>query len=249
MTKAMAAIIPARSGSKSIANKNIYHIGGHPLIAYSIAAAKATLGIDRVIVSTDCDNIAGIAESYGAEIPFMRPKQYARDDSPDNEFLLHFFDHVPVTEVVFLRPTTPFRNVQFISQAIIDYHRLKDEISGLRSVHNIADTPYKLFQIQDQRLRSFFEDFNGITDFSNLPRQRFPKTYKADGHVDIVKRETLKAGSVYGQEIYAVVGKPVVDIDSLWDLEHAENQFNNQQTDFQAMLKPVLSYLTEVYVS
>ncbi|MBT6052972.1 MAG: acylneuraminate cytidylyltransferase family protein, partial [Candidatus Scalindua sp.] len=120
------AIIPARSGSKGVPRKNIYFLGGHPLIAYTIAAAVLSSYIERVIVSTDSEEIAGIARDYGAEVPFLRPLEFARDHSSDREYLLHtmqwFQDsegHVP-EYWVHLRPTTPLREVGIVDQAILE---------------------------------------------------------------------------------------------------------------------------------
>ena len=83
------AIIPARSGSKGIKNKNLKKLGNHPLLAYSIAAAKLAVKIDRVIVSTDSEIYADVAISYGAEVPFLRPKDLSKDKSTDFEFMFH----------------------------------------------------------------------------------------------------------------------------------------------------------------
>ena len=82
-------IISARGGSKSIPKKNIVNLGGFPLIAYSIAAAKLSKKINRVIVDTDSEEIAGIAKKFGAEIPYLRPKEFATDTSTDLDFMNH----------------------------------------------------------------------------------------------------------------------------------------------------------------
>ena len=83
------AIIPARSGSKSITDKNIKLLSGHPLIAYSIIAAKLSKKIERVIVSTDSEEYGDIAKKYGAEVPFIRPDKYSKDNSTDRDFFIH----------------------------------------------------------------------------------------------------------------------------------------------------------------
>ena len=83
------AIIPARGGSKGIPGKNIAPLLGHPLIAYSIAAAHASRGVSRTIVSTDSEEIAAISRRYGAEVPFMRPAELSTDISTDRDFLIH----------------------------------------------------------------------------------------------------------------------------------------------------------------
>ena len=242
----MIVIIPAREGSKSIPNKNIHLIAGHPLIAYSIAAAKAVPAISKIVVSTDSVKIAEIAELYGAEVPFLRPKEFARDDSPDDEFLNHFFEHYDTEEAVLLRPTTPFRDIAFISNTIKQYHLVKKTISGLRSVHHISDSPYKLFKVTNNFLDTFFVDFHGNKNFSNLPRQHFPETYKADGHVDIVKRDTLLSGSVYGEKIYASIGEQIVDIDSFADLKWAAYHIATNDNELHARLEEILSKHTKV---
>ena len=118
------AIIPARSGSKSLVDKNIKLLSGHPLIAYSIAAARLSREIDRVIVSTNSEKYADIARKYGAEVPFIRPDRYSTDVPTDRDFLIHAMkwfkeneDNVP-EYWVHLRPTTPLRIPEIIDDAI-----------------------------------------------------------------------------------------------------------------------------------
>lgn len=89
----IVAIIPARSKSKGVPDKNIIPLNGIPLISYSIQAAKLSTLIDKVIVSTDSLEYAEIAKKYGADVPFIRPEKYARDDSNDIEFLMHFLEY------------------------------------------------------------------------------------------------------------------------------------------------------------
>ena len=105
-------IIPARSGSKSIPHKNIYNLGGHPLIAWSIKAALNAESIDRVIVSTDSEEYKDISIEYGAEVPFLRPKNISEDNSTDLEFFQHVIGVFKETSynpdlIIHLRPTTP----------------------------------------------------------------------------------------------------------------------------------------------
>ena len=120
----VVAIIPARSGSKSVAHKNIKLLSGHPLIAYSIAAAQLSKSIGRIIVSTDSEHYAGIAKKYGAEVPFIRPAKLSEDKSGDREFLEHAMEWMAENEGfqpeywVHLRPTTPLREPRIIDEAI-----------------------------------------------------------------------------------------------------------------------------------
>ena len=134
----MYAIIPARGGSKGVPKKSIALLCGFPLIAYSIAAAKLSKKIERVIVSTDSEEMAEVARSFGAETPFMRPAEFARDTSPDIEFVEHAISWFQKNEssvpefLVHLRPTTPLRIPEDIDRAIEMLAKHKDATS-LRS--------------------------------------------------------------------------------------------------------------------
>lgn len=215
------AIIPARGGSKGIPKKNISLLGNRPLMAYSIIASLLCERIDRVVVSTDDDEIANIAKVYGAEVPFMRPKEYATDSSSDFGFLKHFFDNISCDEVALIRPTSPFRNPNFMGEVIEMYFNNKDKMTGLRSAEVMNQPAYKQFKINGNYFEELFDNFNGIKNYSNLPRQEFPLTYSPNGHIDIVKRETIESGSVFGDKIHAVVCGKMVDIDDSDDLEIA----------------------------
>src|SRR5678816_951191 len=118
------AIVPARGGSKGIPRKNVRLIGGHPLIAYSIAAGLAAEHVDRVLVTTDDAEIADVARLYGADVPFRRPVELAADDTPDLPVFLHALEWLDREEgyrpeiIVHLRPTSPLRQVADIDEAI-----------------------------------------------------------------------------------------------------------------------------------
>ena len=138
------AIIPARGGSKTIPRKNIVNIGGYPLLAYSIAACKMSKNISNIYVSTEDEEIANIAKKYGAKVPFMRPKDLSQDHSTDVGFLAHFFNNVEVKEVALIRPTTPFRDPRFMDSVIAEFYSIDKEITGLRTVNEISENPYKV---------------------------------------------------------------------------------------------------------
>ena len=118
------AIIPARSGSKGIKDKNLANLGGYPLLSFSIALAKLTKGIEKVVVSTDSDEYAKVARKYGAEVPFIRPKNLSQDDSTDYDFMSHAIDWFDKNSNdtpefwVHLRPTTPLREVSIVKKAM-----------------------------------------------------------------------------------------------------------------------------------
>jgi len=213
MSNKIVALIPARGGSKTVPRKNIKTVRGHPLIAYSIAACNMCKGVSRTIVSTDSEEIAEIAKKYGAEVPFMRPKEFAGDLSPDKEFLNHFFDNIDVNEVALMRPTTPLRSLFIMEDAIKIYFENKNELSSLRTVNKTSSTPYKLFKIKNNYCEDFFDDYNGIKNYNNLPRQVFPQTYEANGHIDIIKQDRVRADHTFGNKIYAYICDEIIDID------------------------------------
>jgi len=237
----ITAIIPARGGSKGIPRKNIIDVGGYPLIAYSIAACKLSKNIDRVIVSTEDAEIAHVAQSYGAEIPFIRPLALSEDTSTDVGFLEHFFDNIDVSEAALIRPTTPFRNPQFIDDTIEEFFEVKDKVTGLRTVNEINENPYKVYKIENNICTGFFKEYNGVEEYSNLPRQTFPKAYQGNGHIDIVKKDTVLNGTTFGGIIYAKTCERVIDIDSLFDLKLArlEIKLGNQLLDYLKRKKNV----------
>ena len=121
----VTALIPARGGSKGVPRKNIKDLGGFPLIAYSIAAAKISKVISRIIISTDDEEVAVTAKRLGGEVPFMRPAELATDTSTDIDFVHHAMEwlqqnegHIP-EYFVHLRPTTPLRDAELMDAAIL----------------------------------------------------------------------------------------------------------------------------------
>ena len=210
----LTALIPARGGSKGVPRKNIKLLGGLPLLSYSIATCLKCVNIDRVIVSTEDEEIANISRTFGAEVPFIRPLEFARDDSPDYGVIKHFFSQVDAEEVVLIRPTTPLRDDAVVDTAIAIYRSLVD-ITSMRSMHELAESPYKFFKIDSNGLcEGFFDNFNGIKNYTNLPRQTFPKAYHPNGYVDIIKRSTIDAGSTYGEKISPFFTDAVVEVDT-----------------------------------
>lgn len=120
----IAAVIPARGGSKGIPYKNLADLGGRPLLAWTIAAAKAAHGLDRVIVSTDDERIAAVAKEYGAEVPFMRPTEFSGDNALALDVVTHAFNELRTRDggaydaVAYLQPTSPFRTATQLAEAI-----------------------------------------------------------------------------------------------------------------------------------
>ncbi len=224
------AIIPARGNSKSIPRKNIRALAGHPLVAYSIKAALGAKQVSRVIVTTDDEEIAAIARSYGAETPFMRPAELALDETTDFPVFEHALNWLGAHEnyhpdmVVQLRPTSPIFPKDLIDKAIavlLDHA----DADSVRGVVPSSENPYKMWRIDDRGVMQPLLDVDGMKEPYNAPRQVLPDTYWQTGHIDVIRTETiLKMRSLNGEVIYPVFIKPdySVDIDTLLDWKHAE---------------------------
>lgn len=217
------AIIPARGGSKGLPNKNILPLLNHPLISYSIKAALDSKLINRVIVSTDSPAIAEIAIKYGAEVPFVRPDEFAQDLSTDFEVFSHALNWLEDNEnykpdiVVQLRPTSPIRKASLIDDCI---SKLMSSLAdSLRIVTPSPITPYKMWKIEDESKQLIpLLIVDGINEPFNEPRQRLPLTYWQIGTLDVIKTETiLGMKSMCGKNIlpYIVGNEWAIDIDEI----------------------------------
>ena len=228
---AVLALVLARGGSKSIPRKNIRPLAGFPLVAYSIAAAQAARRVTRIVVSTDDEEIAAVARSCGAEVPFLRPEELARDETLDLPVFVHALQWLARTEgyrpevVVHLRPTSPLCRPEWIDQAV-DLLRANPAADAVRSVTPPPHTPYKMWKIDPATgLLSPLLAVAGIPEPYNAPRQLLPECWWQTGHLDAVRPETiLGRGSMTGTAILPLRIDPryAVDIDTPMDWELAE---------------------------
>jgi N-acylneuraminate cytidylyltransferase len=213
------ALIPARGGSKSIPRKNLVVVGGKPLIAWSIEQALASRCITRTVVSTDDAEIAEVARSFGAEVPFLRPVELAQDLSTDLDVFRHALQRMRADEgyrcelAVHLRPTGPVRRVALIDQAI-ELMLRHPEAHSLRSVGLAEQTPYKMWSIVGGTLEPLLR-VDGMTEPYCAPRQSLPAVYWQNGYVDIVRPEVvLERSMMAGDRILPfIVDEPVVELD------------------------------------
>jgi len=222
--KKINALIPARGGSKGVPRKNIRILNGHPLIAYSIKVCLDSGLIDKVYVSTEDEEIASVAKEYGATVPFIRPQEYAEDTSTDNEVLNHFFDNIDLEEIAFIRPTTPNRETKIIDACIEEYFtNNKSKCSGIRSMHLLPESPYKMYRLDDSGYcTGFFEDFNGEKNYTNLPRQVFPEAYHPNGYIDIIKREMVRQNNTFGEKVLPFVTEFCLEVDTEYEFKMLE---------------------------
>jgi len=224
------AVIPARGGSKSIPRKNIRQLAGHPLIAYSIAAGLQSSLVNRVVVSTDDEEIASVARQYKAETPFLRPAELAQDQTTDYPVFLHALEWLKENEgyqpdiVVQLRPTSPVRPPGCVDQAVqilLDH----PQADSARGVVPSGQNPYKMWSLKDDGSMTPLLSIAGNREPYNSPRQALPQTYWQTGHIDAIRTETiLEKNSLSGEAIWSLVLDPKysVDIDTLKDWQWTE---------------------------
>jgi CMP-N,N'-diacetyllegionaminic acid synthase len=210
MRPEVLALIPARGGSKSVPRKNLLSVAGKPLIAYSIGHALACASVTRTIVSTDDVEIAEVAEQFGAEVPFMRPAEFATDFATDLDVFRHALQwlgeeqgYVPEL-IVHLRPTGPVRDVALIERAI-GLMLKHPEADALRAVGLAEQTPYKMWRIEDSFLRPLIE-LPAFREAHSMPRQKLPAAYWQNGYVDIVRpRTVIELDSMVGHVVLPFV--------------------------------------------
>ena len=224
------AIIPARGGSKSIPGKNIQRFAGHPLLAYSIAAAQQAERVTRVIVSTDDEAIAAVAREYGAQTPFMRPAEFAQDSTTDLPVFQHALQWLYDNEnyhpelVIQLRPTSPVRPPGLVDAAV-DTLMAHEDADSVRGVVPSGQNPHKMWRLDASGgpMQSLLQ-VDGVDEPYNAPRQQLPATYWQTGHIDAIRAQTILDGSMSGGRVYPLMidAKYTVDIDTLADLQRAE---------------------------
>ena len=227
-------IIPARSGSKGIPNKNIKNLAGKPLIAWSIEQAKKSKYEMRIIVSTDSEEYAKIAREYGAETPFLRPREISQDLSTDLEFIGHGLEELKNENyvpdfIVQLRPTYPTRKVEILDKTIKLFIENRNKYDSLRTVIPFDKSPYKMYLVEKEELIPLFKEVNGIKEPYNQCRQNLPETYLHNGYIDILNSDIIKNGTISGEKIYQYLmsGDEYHDIDYEKDFEEVEKIIQN----------------------
>ena len=223
----IVGLIPARGGSKGIPGKNAKLLDGIPLIAHTIRQARAASELDRVLVSTDCMNLADIARNEGAEVPFMRPPELAGDSSTALHVMLHAIEFLEregdkPDALVYLQPTSPLRKASDIDQAVRKFTTARADtvVSIVEVPHQYA--PSSLMTLgTDMQLHSLMND-------PVLTRQEKPAYVARNGPaILIVRTDSLLRHQNFYSNSQMVVGFPMpaersVDIDKPWDLFLAE---------------------------
>ncbi|MBL7196733.1 MAG: acylneuraminate cytidylyltransferase family protein [Candidatus Omnitrophica bacterium] len=220
------AIIPARGGSKGIPEKNIKDLLGKPLIAYTIEAALKCEDLDRIIVSTDDEKIAKIARKYGAEVPFMRPKELAEDDIPAIPYVIRHAvkelkrsENFNVDIIAMLQPTSPLRGTKYINSAI---EKLIDtKCDWAVTVSKASPHPFRMKRMKEDKLVPLFE-----AEDIWVQRQDFPPIYHLNGAVYVTWRNVIMEKEVFQDKDWRGIimeEEDAIDIDTLTDFLVAES--------------------------
>ena len=216
------AIIPARSGSKSIKDKNIKLLNNKPLIAWSIEACLKSKLISKAYISTDSVNYANIAKKFGPVEILYRPKNLSLDHSTDYEMILHAINNIDFNYefIAHIRPTTPLRKRSDLDNAIKTF--IKSKCNSLRSVHQMSESSYKSVEINNGFLKPL-KNLKLNMDDINAPRQAFNKTYTPNGVIDIYRKKfIINNKSLFGKKVKAYETSFVPEIDDIEDFKYIE---------------------------
>tara|TARA_B100000963_G_scaffold213021_1_gene185649 strand:- start:7564 stop:8262 length:699 start_codon:yes stop_codon:yes gene_type:complete len=228
--KKVIAIIPARAGSKGVLNKNIKSLNGKPLISYTIEEAKKSKYIDKLIVSTDSQEIADISSSLGASVPFIRPSELSTDSSLTFDVIKHTMNFLKDKDehydiIVLLQPTTPFRKVESIDEAILSLKKSNKYTSVVSVVDVEGNHPLRMKKIEGDYLINYIDQ-----GFENMnPRNELPKVYIRSGAIYAI----LTKNFYEEQSLVSNLCSPIIldkmetiNIDSPLDFEFCEFMLN-----------------------
>lgn len=216
----VAALIPARGGSKSIPRKNIVPVGGKPLIAWTIEAALGSKLLDRVYVSTDDEEIATVARQHGAEVPFLRPAELASDEAGSLGVALHALDWMSAhggepDYLLLLQPTSPLRTTEDIDATI----RLAEgrKARAVLGVCEASPHPWLARQISPE---GFLSDFFALEE-KPTRRQDYPPAYMVNGAIYLNRATSLRSARTFQPPdtlAYVMPQERSLDIDSPLEL-------------------------------
>lgn len=219
----IVALIPARSGSKRVPDKNILPLAGHPLLAYTVQAARQSQIFSGVVVSTDSRRYAEIAQYYGAEVPFLRPPELAGDLSPDIEWVEYTLKGLREEGRNFdcfsiLRPTSPFRLPETIRRAWQEF--LVEAVDSLRAVEKCKQHPGKMWVVRGKRMVPLLPQGPADQPWHSSQYQALPEVYVQNASLEIARTRVVFEGRTIAGKVLAPFftrGYEGLDINDLWD--------------------------------
>jgi N-acylneuraminate cytidylyltransferase len=233
-TPSVVALIPARSGSKRVPDKNIRQLAGHPVIAYSIAAAIQSGIFAAVIVSTDSERYAAIARHYGAEVPFLRPDEIAGDHSPDIEWVEYTLKRLAAEGRSYdcfsiLRPTSPFRLPETIQRAWSEFCA-ETGVDSLRAVEKCSQHPGKMWVIRGRRMLPLLPFGPADQPWHSSQYPSLPEVYVQNASLEIAwSCVVLEDRTIAGHVVMPFLTHDAegFDVNQPYDWDLAENLLRN----------------------
>jgi len=197
------ALIPARSGSERVPQKNVRTLARHPLIAYAIATARQAGVFDRVICSTDSSEIAEVARRYGADVPFLRPAEYATATSPDIEWITHTLERLEDRFDLFaiVRATNPFRGPDALRRGL-EQLLATPEADSIRAVELVKQHPGKMWIVEGRTMRPLLDQSHLDVAWHAGQYQALPKVYVQNSALEIAwSRVVFATGTREGRTV------------------------------------------------
>jgi CMP-N-acetylneuraminic acid synthetase len=225
----VVALIPARSGSKRVTGKNVRALGNHPLMAYAIATARTSSMFDAVICSTDSERYAQIARYYGAEVPFLRPAEFATATSPDLEWVGDALKRLLAQGRSFdcfsiLRPTSPFRTAETIRRAWREF-LAEPDVDSLRAVEKVSQHPGKMWLVDSKRMSPLLKQPPGEQPWHSSQMSALPEVFVQNASLEIAwSRVVLEGRTIAGEVVMPFLTGEAegFDINSHHDWDYAQ---------------------------
>lgn len=228
--KNIIALIPARSLSKSIRDKNLVKLNNKTILEWAVISCKKTKLFSKIVVSTDSKKYCNLAKNYGADIVLLRPKKISSDTSQDIEFVKHAIKKLHKLKFEFIahiRPTTPQRKISEIKNAIKIFQNSK--YNSLRSVQEMSESSFKTFKLKNKKLLPIIPSKKDL-DFFNRPRQFFPKTYQPNGVIDIYRKKYVSnKNKLFGKKVMAFITEEIIEIDNIDNYNLLKKILKNQK--------------------
>jgi CMP-N-acetylneuraminic acid synthetase len=235
------AFVPARSGSERVRDKNVRPLAGHPLLAYAIETARRSDCFERVVVSTDSEEIAAVARWYGADVPFLRPPEYATSTSPDIEWLAYTLEHLEERYDLFalIRATNPFRGPDVVRRGLAQLLETP-EADSIRAVELVKQHPGKMWTLSDDgRTMLPVLDQSGLDVAWHAGQyQALPKVYVQNSALEIAwTRVVTETGTREGRVLapFLTEGLEGFNVDDEDDWERAERLVAGRQAVLPAI--------------
>jgi N-acylneuraminate cytidylyltransferase len=235
------ALVPARAGSLRLPGKNVRELAGHPLLAYSIAAAQESGAFEAVLVSTDSPEVADLARRYGADVPDLRPAELATATSSDIEWVLRSMAGRTEDLFAILRPTSPFRRGATILRALEELIALGDRADSIRAVELCRQHPAKMWVLEGELMRPLLPQPEGETPLHSRQYQALPPVYAQNSSLEIAWTRVLaEDGSISGRRVapFLTEGAEGLTIDYPEDFERAEALLARGEAELPPILQP-----------